>query len=321
MITMNALSESVRNAVELAGRAPSVHNTQPWRFALSGDAIDLYADEQCWLRVADPDQRDLVVSCGAALHHLRVALAAAGIGAQVRRLPDPARPDLLASVVLEGGVDRVDATLVEQIPRRRSDRRAFRNWPLPDAFRQQLFDRAAEQGVLLLHVDDAERRALLAGAFATAAAVQTSRPEYVEELAAWTDHIDSHGIPAENLVRPAPPSVVAARDFGVPRETVNNIEPEQAMLVVLGTASDDRLSRLRAGEAASAVLLEATRQGLASCPLSQVLEVEQSRAVVAADVLGGSLCPQLLLRIGWAPETPLPATPRRPVSETIVGRS
>ena len=319
MITTAVRNETLRHAVELAGRAPSVHNTQPWRFVATEDSLELIADDRCWLRVADPDQRDLVVSCGAALHHLRVALAASDIAAHVRRLPDPARPELLASVGLGAGPDRVDPTLVEQIPRRRTDRRAFRNWPLPDAFRQKLFDRAAEQGVLLLHIDDPDRRAVLTGAFEQAAAIQAARPGYDEELAAWTDHVDSHGIPTENLVRPAPASVIAARDFGVPRADAYNADPEQVMLVVLGTASDDRLSRLRAGEAMSAVLLEATRHGLAGCPLSQVLEVDASRSVVAEEVLGGSLCPQILIRVGWAPKNPPPATPRRPVVETLSG--
>ncbi|HET9648666.1 MAG TPA: hypothetical protein VFP34_10595 [Microlunatus sp.] len=320
MITTDVLHESVRHAVELAGRAPSVHNTQPWRFAADGGSVKLYADTERWLQVADADRRDLVISCGAALHHFRVALAAAGVGARVHRMPDPDDPDLLAVVELEGPADRVDATLAEQIPRRRSDRRAFRNWPLPDAFRQQLFDRAAEQGVLLVHIDDAERRAVLAGAFETAAKTQDGQDGYAEELATWTDTAAAEGIPSANLVRPAPPSVVAARDFGVPRETQHNVAPEEAMLVVLGTASDDQLSRLRAGEAMSAVLLEATRQGLASCPLSQVLEVPGTRDVVRDDVLNGSLCPQILLRVGWAPEESLPETPRRDVTEILSER-
>jgi nitroreductase len=327
MITTQVLPDSVRNALELAGRAPSVHNTQPWRFVL-GEAdpaasaetvrsIKLYADPQRWLRIADADQRDLIVSCGAALHHLRVALAAAGLNARVRRLPDPSDPDLLAEVELGDFTDHVDATLVQQIPRRRSERRAFRNYPLPNAFRQQLFDRAAEQGVLLLHIDSLDRRAVLSGAFAAAAQAQAATDGYAQELAIWTDSTGDEGIPSDNLVRPAPASVVAARDFGTPRVEVNNIEPEETLLVVLGTASDDKLSRLRAGEAMSAVLLEAARQGLAGCPLSQVLEVEATRDVVRDEVLEGSLCPQMLLRIGWPPEPPLPETPRRAVEEIL----
>ena len=89
------------------------------------------------------------------------------------------------------------------------------------------------------------------------------------------------------------------------------------MLTVLGTASDDALSRLRAGEALSAVLLTATAHGLASCPLSQPLEISSARIMLRDDVLGGTLSPQLVLRLGWAPAGPsLPATPRRSFADT-----
>ena len=89
------------------------------------------------------------------------------------------------------------------------------------------------------------------------------------------------------------------------------------MLLVLGTASDDRLSQLKAGEALSAVLLHATDIGLAACPLSQPLEVESIYRAVRDDLLGGSLAPQVLVRVGWGPQEPLPPTPRRPLDDVI----
>ena len=85
---------------------------------------------------------------------------------------------------------------------------------------------------------------------------------------------------------------------------------------MIGTASDDTMSQLRAGEALSAVLLQATLLGLATCPLSQVLEVDDTRRVLRDDVLDGAMAPQLVLRLGFAPSGPtLPATPRRQVTE------
>ena len=89
--------------------------------------------------------------------------------------------------------------------------------------------------------------------------------------------------------------------------------------MVLGTASDDRLSQLRAGEALSAVLLQATQQGLASCAVSQALENRATRRAVQESVLDGTLCPQIVLRLGWAPaNAPVPPTPRRPLAEILV---
>ena len=78
----DALAAAARDALQ----APSVFNTQPWRWRIDGDALELRADRDRQLTVADPDGRLLLLSCGAALHHVRVALAAAGWGVRVRRL-------------------------------------------------------------------------------------------------------------------------------------------------------------------------------------------------------------------------------------------
>lgn len=309
--------DGVRQAIELAGRAPSIHNSQPWTFVVSGQRIDLYADEKRWLPVTDADKRDLLLSCGAALHHLRIGLAAAGLGASVQRVPDAARPDLLASVALDGPADAVDATLSAEILRRRSDRRPFRNYPLPEAFQRELTERAAEQGGLLRVVDDAGARTTLVAAFAEAADLQSRQSGYAEELQAWTQREGGDGIPAGNVSRPVSPAVEVARDFGGEPQPGNKTAPEAATLLLLGTASDDRLSQLRAGEAMSAVLLQATRHGLASCPLSQPLEIGATRDVLRDRVLGGTLSPQIVIRLGWPQEDALPPTPRLPVEELL----
>ena len=90
-------------AVEHALRGPSVHNTQPWRWRIGADAVHLHADWTRHLVATDPDRRDLVLSCAAALHHLLVALAARGLEASVDRLPDPDDVGHLATVTLHPG--------------------------------------------------------------------------------------------------------------------------------------------------------------------------------------------------------------------------
>lgn len=79
------------------------------------------------------------------------------------------------------------------------------------------------------------------------------------------------------------------------------------------------LSRPRAGEAVSAALLGATELGLATCPLSQPLEIGDTRRVIRDSILGGAAVPQLIIRLGWAATTggPLPLTPRREVDDVI----
>lgn len=90
--------ETLRGAIALATRAPSVHNTQPWRWVVGEESVHLYADWSRQLPATDPDGRDLLISCGAALHHLRVALAALGWATVVHRIPNPAEPSHLAAI-------------------------------------------------------------------------------------------------------------------------------------------------------------------------------------------------------------------------------
>jgi nitroreductase len=322
MIIDDLDQHTVRSALELAVRAPSVHNSQPWRFVLGPTSVHLYADFRRWLPATDSDRRDLIVSCGIVLHHLRVALAAAGLRASVHRMPNPDQPDHLAAVELNPGPPaEADLGLAAAIVHRRTDRRRFTDWEVPEGFVQELVARAAEQGALLRPVAGGRERSLLLAAIEEAAAEQEDDPAYRTETALWSGRIaDDTGVPAGNLLRdPLGTGAGTARRYaeGVLEQADNRAE-DGAALLALGTASDDPLSQLRAGEAASAVMLHATELGLATCPLSQPLEVDAARIAVRDAVLGGTLCPQLLLRVGWAPAGPeLPRTPRRPIEQTI----
>ncbi|GLY49870.1 nitroreductase family protein [Lentzea sp. NBRC 102530] len=316
---------TVRAALALACRAPSVHNSQPWRWELGARSLHLYADRTRALPGVDPLGADLVVSCGAALHHLRVGLAALGWRAVVHRLPNPGEPDHLAAVEFvarEPGEPHV--ALAAAIPRRRTDRRVFSSWRVPDEIVGQLVKRAQEQGVEAHEVTGRARSELLV-AIGKAAAVQEADPAYRAELREWSGVYPgaSAGVPAANIP-------VGSRQYGdlrlrefAPGELAQTdralIAEDAGSLLLLSTSSDDTLSRLRAGEATSAVLLEATAAGLASCPLSQPLEVVETRDLVRDQVLGGSTCPQLVLRVGWGAfnADPLPATPRRPLVDVL----
>jgi nitroreductase len=316
---------TLRAAVALACRAPSVHNSQPWRWELGRHSIHLYADRTRNLPAADPLGADLVVSCGAALHHLRVGLAALGWRAIVHRLPNPGQPDHLAAIEFEArDPDESYVALAAAIPRRRTDRRAFSSWAVPEGIIGQLVSCALAEGVEAREVLGRARDELLT-AIITAAAAQEADPEYRAEIREWTGVYPgaSAGVPAANI--PA-----GSRQYGnlqmrefAPGELLQTdrrlLSEDAGSLLVLSTSSDDELSRLRAGEAASAVLLEATSAGLASCPLSQPLEVVETRELVRDHVLGGSTCPQLVIRVGWAGfnADPLPATPRRPVVDVL----
>ena len=259
-----------------------------------------------------------MISCGAALHHLRIALDSAGLGGPTSRLPRGEESDLLASVELAPSPGS-GSELVAEIPRRRSDRRPFRHWPIPSEFLAQLVQHAADQGAVLRVVDDPRSRAALLDAFVPAEIAQDEVVGYNAELTVWTGlRSGSEGVPARNLPDHQSSGVAAHRAFDPGDLSSAEVAgPEEDTLLVLGTASDDRLSQLRAGEALSAVLLRATGLGLANCPLSQPLEVADTRRQLRDEVLGGTLSPQIVIRLGWPQDAAVPPTPRRTVEETL----
>ncbi|MGE3287111.1 MAG: NAD(P)H nitroreductase [Pseudonocardia sp.] len=314
MIVERIEPRTVQAAIALATRAPSVHNTQPWKWRIGPRSVHLYADRDRWLQATDPEGRDLVMSCGAVLHHLRVALAAAGLRATVHRLPNPAEPDHLAAVELTPGTAAdADYGLVAALERRHTDRRPFASWPVPDAVLAELVGVAAEQGAVLRPVTEAAGRSRLLAAITEAERIQRESTAYRTELALWSGRrAGPDGVPAAA----ADDAAAGVRRFD---GATGGGGSDGAALLVLGTASDDLLSWLRAGEATSAVLLQATIAGLASSPLSQPLEVGGTRMVLRDDVLGGTLSPQMVLRVGWPSGTAggTRRTPRRPVEETI----
>ncbi|WP_214367540.1 Acg family FMN-binding oxidoreductase [Pseudonocardia sp. H11422] len=319
-------AEMLRRAMELALHAPSVHNTQPWRWRLCDHAVELHADWNRHLICTDPDRRDLVISCGAALHHLRVVLAGLGSGSSTDRIPDLENSAHLATLhVRPTPPDPHDAELFQAIPRRRTDRRRFSGVPVGAALMQALAVRAGDLGAALHPVTDERARARLDAALAEAAAHQHHTLGYTAELAIWTRRYAGarDGIPADSLpcLGAGPEGSWLSR---FPRGRLACIpgEPcdDAGVLMVLATPGDTTLDRLRAGEAASAVLLEATRMNLATLPISQVLEVSHTRRRLRLDILRTPDHPQLIIRAGWAPPNAaeLPATPRRRLEAVLM---
>lgn len=323
MLTTRLDRRTARAAVALANRAPSVHNSQPWRWRIGPSSIHLFADPGRALPATDPEGRDLLISCGAALHHLRVALLAAGFAGRTHRLPDPAHPHHLAAVELSPAEPAADdLALAQAIEKRRSDRRVFSTWPVPEEFLEDLRQASVAEGVDLVVLDPA-RQWEVARLVERAAVEQALTPGIAQEVAAWTGRgrgaVD--GVPAVNvpddLIAAVPVRHYAGREMR--QNELGRGESDGTLLAVLATDGDGAVARLRAGEALSAVLLAATATGLATDPISQPLEVPGTRARLAADCLPSGRSPQVLLRLGWAPvsATPVPSTGRRPVDDTI----
>lgn len=309
----------MRAVLTLATHAPSVHNSQPWRWKVHADALHLYRDPSRYLPQADPDGRSMLISCGAALHHCTIALAAMGWRATVQRLPEPADPHHLAAVTVHRQPPgELDVMLAAAIPRRRTDRRRYSSWPVPWGDIALMGARAARAGVMLRQIDELPQ---FGDIVSRSAAAHAADPDYVSELKAWSGrHGSVTGVPAGNVPEPDAESPIPARAFAGPalRQPPHNPPgPDNGVAVALGTEGDDSLARLRAGEATSLVLLSATAMGLASCPVTEPLEIAETREAVRHDVFGTSGHPQMLMRVGWSPVNadPLPATPRRPLED------
>ena len=308
--------------VQAATQAPSVHNTQPWLWRGSSRGLDLRADRSRQLPATDPDGRNLVISCGAALHHARVVAAALGWSARVTRLPDARDPDLLARIALSPAAPAPDGIeVLDAVARRCTDRRRFTSWPVPDALLAQLADVAAEQGTSARALTDAATRFRAERLVLRAADFQDELRAPSVEHEVWLDRATADGIPEAALEGSGSVSGAPRTRFQSQREADLEDQDVQASdgLVVIFGAGDDPASWLRAGEGLSAMWLAATGFGLSVVPLSQVIEVASTRAAFRVDVLRGDGHPLVLARIGWQAigRSELTRTPRRAVSEVL----
>jgi hypothetical protein len=318
-----ALAQVLRQAAEEAGRAPSILNTQPWRWRVRDDVLELHADRTRQVVSIDPEGRLLTLSCGAALHHVRVALAAAGHEPAVVRRPRPGDPDLLAQVRVAGphSVASKDISLHRSIKRRHTDRRLLPA-PVPvPADAEAGLRAAAEAEHAWLHRVGPDQLGFLAAAAKRAQAVQLKDERYQEDLGAWThgSRSSGQGVSPETIVAPVP-RPVPLRDFTV--DTGALLHPglgddRFAEYQVLATEGDGPADWLCAGEATSAVWLTATERGLAVSPISDVIEVAGARTLLQRLLHRGGY-PQLVLRLGLdMQQVPPPATPRRPPGDII----
>ncbi|HET7232810.1 MAG TPA: nitroreductase family protein [Longimicrobium sp.] len=306
--------------------APSSHNTQPWRFHVCGDTVALYADRTRSLRIVDPRDRELLISCGGALYFLRLAMRRFGHAGEVTLFPDRQDHDLLALVGLGGACEPSveELRLFSAIARRRTHRGEFAARPVSTEIVNALRDAAAREGAWLMAVDDRARRGHVADLARQGDQVQFADPEFRGELARWIRPNGTHehdgmpgyafGIP--DVVSPLAPAVVGALNLGAiwggrSRQAVENAP----VLAVLGTARNGPGAWLAAGQGLARVLLHAAAEGVSASFLNQPCEVPLLRLRLR-DVLGTDGWPHLVLRLGYPHAAPR-ATPRRPVHEVL----
>ncbi|MDI5975911.1 Acg family FMN-binding oxidoreductase [Amycolatopsis magusensis] len=308
-------ADQVESVLRAAVLAPSTHNTQPWLFRCTPGGIELHADVSRVLPATDPDQRELLLSCGAALFNLRTAIHALGTHPATVLRPRRDEPTLLA-VVRPFAAHAADArysVLAKAIPHRHTNRHPFRAARVPPAVIANL-RHAAEAEHAWMPVLDSPQRERLRGLVEQAHEAQLADSAFLAEWRQWTGRANHSrdGVPA----RAAGNDNWALRDFGeATGPQGHGGPPGEPFIVVLGSFGDDPIDRLRAGQAMQRLLLTATAAGLDASFISQPVEVPSARRELR-QLLGGGLWPQMVLRVGYG--SPATWTPRRPLAEVLL---
>jgi hypothetical protein len=320
-------ADQVGYLIATAARAPSVHNTQPWRFKVSQDAIELYADPRRKLRI-DTAGREMLISCGAALFGLRLAIRSLGYQPVTELLPDPARLRLLARVRLGAAADMTGAErrMLEAIPHRHTHRGSFADEPLPEGLLPGLQHDALAEGATLVLVKPASSYGQLADIVNSVGGRQDLDSVARAEIRRWSRAVDSaarDGVPAQAFPAQAFPQAgsrqrgrLRQRDFDLGRGLGLLVAggPPAAATAVLVTPGDGRADWLHAGQALHRLLTHAAAKWVFASLHSQPLEAAAIRSEIRTRLaLPGA--PQMLLQLGLARTTH--TTARRPPAELM----
>jgi hypothetical protein len=309
--------------------APSGHNSQPWRFKLGLDDVELYADRTRALPMVDPHDRELVMSCGAALFHLRLAIRYFGHADDVYLFPDILDRDFLAQIQMcqPRALKADERAMFHAIPRRHTNRLPFKRRPLPGDLINGLRDAAAQEDASLVIIEDQNRRKETAQLVWHGDRVQMASPSFRRELAAWIhssrdatrDGIPGYAYGVNELLDFATPACTfAMRTFDLGKGIAahdRKLVEGSPVLAVLTTETDTPAAWLSAGEALARVLLLACAHGVSASFLNQPLESEVLRPQFRK-ALGLPGFPQVLLRLGYGTETK--PTPRRDVRDVLM---
>jgi hypothetical protein len=309
----------LEECVRAATLAPSLHNSQPWRFRIGDGVVDVFADPDRRLDVLDPGGRELMISVGAAVFTLRLRLRAEGRRPAPAYFPDPAQPDLVARVTVGDTAPPPEHVLrlAAAIEHRHTNRQPFARAVIPADVVDILTAAAAAEDATLTVANPVSRNAIIALSQAADRRLRATGG-YRAELARWTTHRLPHrdGVPQAAAGPWDALETMPIRDFGLLQPDMTR--PTEAfepypVIMVLATVGDDRTAWLGAGQALQRVLLTATWHNLATTPISQPVEIPAIREQLTDT--GAGVWAQMVLRAGYG--RPTIATPRRPLSDVI----
>jgi Nitroreductase family len=324
------VADKWRFLLKYAVLAPSGHNTQPWLFHVDGDTVELRADRSRHLPVVDPAGRELTMSCGAALMHLRVAAARFGLVTEFQPLPEPHDPDLLARVRVTGErpPTEEEVRLFYAITARHTHRLQFSKDEVPPALLARLQAAAGAEGAWLCLVPAGAVRQAVADLVAHGDRTQLKSRAFREELSEWIragSGKGGDGMPpsafgfasAADYVTPLVSLTIRTLDVGKRQAEVDRaLALEAPALGVLGTGGDSPRDWLAAGQALARVLLLARSESLWTSFLNQPVEVEVLRRMLRG-VLNTPGLPQLVLRMGYVRDAVPQPTSRRSVADVL----
>lgn len=323
-----SMEQKLRHLVGYATLAPSGHNTQPWFFGIGKDRLNVLADRERALPVVDPHDRELCISCGAAIGTFEVAARRFGMSPSVKFLPDDDNADHLAQLSLSDGAlpTQNEIALFDAIQSRRTNRTAYFKELLPEDLLEDCSKLPAQFGIDFNWIVEDDVMEKIAALVAEGDRLQFDDPDFRRELGSWVrsstlgsrDGMSGQAFGLPDILSPIGRFVIRTFDLGngVAAGDEKKILSGSPALGVFSTAVDNVESWLNTGRALAQVLLSLTLRGYTASYLNQPIEVDALRPQLAnaADLSG---LPQVLLRVGRS-EDVVPPSARRHLSEVII---
>ncbi len=308
--------------------APSGHNTQPWLFEVGESHIDIFADRSRALPVVDPEDRELTISCGAALGMLEIAARRFSLIMRLAFQPTAHDRAHLARAHFTTGkaTSPADMAVFDAIIARRTDRRLFRLDPLPEGFAPSCAEAGKALGVDIRIIEDDEQRRAIAGLIAQGDRIQFDDPKFRKELADWVhsktlgnhDGMSGAAFGMPDILSAAGGLAIRTFDMG------NGIAAADEDKVMFGSptlmllaADETVVGWLNTGRVLAMISLLATQHGLGHSYLNQPIEIGTLRQILGG-IAQADQKSQILLRLGYpGTDQPLAPAARRPVAEVL----